>query len=254
MSEEARRYFDCQKYVNIDMPTHLHRNLEIIHVVAGETIVTVNNCDEVIGAGEYALIFPNTLHSCYTTKQSEVYICTFSSDLGPPFVRKTSSKIPEKSAFKCKQSVNEYVEKEFFVLGSKPDWYTLKASLYAILGDFRSQVNLITLDENNSEILQKYFMYIEEHFKENISFADVAKYLKYERHYLSKYISKRSTLSFSQIVNQYRVEAATELLRNTDLSISDIAFESGFQSIRTFNRVYSELTGRTPRQVSAGKR
>lgn len=254
MSDEVRQYFDCQEYSNVDMPTHLHRNLEIIHVVSGEMVITVNNCDEVIDAGKYALIFPNTLHSCHTTTNSQIYMCAFSSDLGPPFVRKTSSKIPERAVFECRDSVNEFVLKEFFVLNSKPDWYTLKASLYAILGEYRSQVNLITLDENNSDVLQKYFMYIEEHFKENISFADVAKHLKYERHYLSQYINKRSSLSFSKIVNQYRVETATELLRNTDLSISDIAFESGFQSIRTFNRVYFELTGRTPKQVSDGKR
>ena len=39
---------------------------------------------------------------------------------------------------------------------------------------------------------------------------------------------------------------ATDLLQHTDLSMSEIAFRSGFQSIRNFNRVYAEHTGNPP--------
>ena len=59
-------------------------------------------------------------------------------------------------------------------------------------------------------------------------------------------------MHFSRYVNLYRVERATNLLMNTDMSITEIALSSGFQSIRSFNRVYLELTGLSPSMMSRG--
>jgi transcriptional regulator GlxA family with amidase domain len=53
-------------------------------------------------------------------------------------------------------------------------------------------------------------------------------------------------MHFSRYVNLFRVDAATELLQHTDLPITEIALQSGFQSIRNFNRVFLEITGKTP--------
>ena len=56
-------------------------------------------------------------------------------------------------------------------------------------------------------------------------------------------------INFKTLVNHYRFEyARQQLLNNPEKSISEIAFESGFQSIRSFNRIYREISGSTPNQ------
>ena len=64
-----------------------------------------------------------------------------------------------------------------------------------------------------------------------------------------RYFHSRISMHFSQYVNWYRVDTATELLRNTKLSITEIATRSGFQSIRSFNRIYRAFTGVSPSEV-----
>ncbi|QHE93685.1 helix-turn-helix domain-containing protein [Pandoraea fibrosis] len=43
-----------------------------------------------------------------------------------------------------------------------------------------------------------------------------------------------------------RIEQANTLLRDTDLSITDIAFATGWESVGTFGRIFRDITGRSP--------
>ena len=51
-----------------------------------------------------------------------------------------------------------------------------------------------------------------------------------------------------------RIERATALLRETDLSITDIAFETGWQSLGTFGRIFRDITGESPGAIRARER
>jgi AraC-like DNA-binding protein len=48
-----------------------------------------------------------------------------------------------------------------------------------------------------------------------------------------------------------RIEQATALLRDTDLSITDIAFRTGWNSLGTFGRTFRDITGQSPRTIRA---
>ncbi len=51
-----------------------------------------------------------------------------------------------------------------------------------------------------------------------------------------------------------RIERATALLRDTDLSITDIAFETGWESLGTFGRTFRDVTGESPGAIRARAR
>ena len=53
-------------------------------------------------------------------------------------------------------------------------------------------------------------------------------------------------MSFNDYVNTYRFNTASEMLITTDASITEIAYESGFQSIRSFNNTFKKLSGLSP--------
>ena len=65
---------------------------------------------------------------------------------------------------------------------------------------------------------------------------------------LSRVFSERLHMGFNEYLNALRVDYARELLRETDLPITQLAFECGFESQRTFNRAFREQTGQSPRQ------
>lgn len=252
-SETSRDFFQCNKLICIQYSPHLHRNFELIYVIKGLVIIDSNCGKEEIREGEYALIFSNTIHSYHTPDYSEVYSCHFSGDLIHPFVKKIRGKRAESTKFHCDKIVENFIKEVLFDESSKPDWYLLKSAIYAVVGEYRK--NMITHSfsgARDSVIISQFFQFIEEHYSEKITLEQVSQILGYEKHYLSRCIHKHVNMNFSQIVNWYRVDAATELLQNTDISMARVAMESGFQSIRSFNRVYFELTGRTPLQAAKG--
>jgi transcriptional regulator GlxA family with amidase domain len=51
-----------------------------------------------------------------------------------------------------------------------------------------------------------------------------------------------------------RIEQATALLRDTDLSITDIAFRTGWNSLGTFGRTFRDITGQSPRALRASQK
>ena len=53
-------------------------------------------------------------------------------------------------------------------------------------------------------------------------------------------------MTFSMYLNHIRVNKAIDLIQNTDLSMTEIAMNCGFETIRNFNRVFKEIMGCTP--------
>lgn len=83
----------------------------------------------------------------------------------------------------------------------------------------------------------------------SLSLPALARALGVHPAHLSRVINERVGQNFFEFVNRYRVQAACERLRRreaADEKLLTIALESGFTSLATFNRVFKELTGRTP--------
>ena len=73
--------------------------------------------------------------------------------------------------------------------------------------------------------------------------------LNIPRHKLSQVINRSQKKNFYKLINEYRVKEVKEKLQNKEyknLTVLGIAFESGFNSKTTFNRIFKEETGMTP--------
>ena len=78
--------------------------------------------------------------------------------------------------------------------------------------------------------------------------ARLSKITSYDYSYLSRYFKKNIGISFVSYVMHYRLSHACYLLQNTTQSIARCAFESGFSSLRTFNRAFKENIKISPNQ------
>lgn len=68
--------------------------------------------------------------------------------------------------------------------------------------------------------------------------------------HFSRTFKKLTGISFVTYVNRIRVEHASELIRNGSEKMTEISLNCGFSNIRTFNRVFKEITGFTPSQFA----
>ena len=74
---------------------------------------------------------------------------------------------------------------------------------------------------------------------------------KINPNYLSESFRRVTGMNFVEYVRRTRYENACDLLRNSDRRISEIAFAMGFQSLSQFNRVFKELSGKSPTEFRA---
>jgi AraC-like DNA-binding protein len=99
------------------------------------------------------------------------------------------------------------------------------------------------------DILVSYFEKEKPYIQQDLNLKKLAKHLSVSPDYLSEIINNKLKVSFIDFVNTYRVEEFKEKLKNRknrDKTIIEIAFESGFNSKATFNRVFRNKANMTP--------
>ncbi len=97
-------------------------------------------------------------------------------------------------------------------------------------------------------LLHNAMKYLGEHFHEDISREDVARVANLSPSHFSRLINKELGRSFSDILNQLRVDRASELLVRTDKDLLQIAMETGFSDQSYFTKVFRRHTRLTPRE------
>ncbi|RZK42092.1 MAG: AraC family transcriptional regulator [Pedobacter sp.] len=83
----------------------------------------------------------------------------------------------------------------------------------------------------------------------NFTLEEASRELKIPKHILSQYLNERLNKSFSQLMNEYKIEKAKSLLEvETSLTIESIGYDSGFNSKSTFFTTFKKVTGKTPNE------
>jgi Transcriptional regulator containing an amidase domain and an AraC-type DNA-binding HTH domain len=88
--------------------------------------------------------------------------------------------------------------------------------------------------------------FIEEHSGEELSLSKVAKAVNISANHLSEKFKQVTGVKFVDYIAQIRFEKARDLLLNSTLRISEIAFAVGFQSLSQFNRVFKKIARKSP--------
>jgi transcriptional regulator GlxA family with amidase domain len=90
--------------------------------------------------------------------------------------------------------------------------------------------------------------FIHEHADEELSLTEVGKAVNISGNHLSEKFKEVTGINFVDYISRIRVGKAHDLLENSNLRISEIAFAVGFQSLSQFNRVFKKLTRNSPTQ------
>ena len=150
------------------------------------------------------------------------------------------------------QTNNDTLRENYFdtrILSSRQHEAVVK--LLSIFAQHLSMVsNQIVLQEQNSEppIITRAKQFIAEHQGEELSLEQVAKSVNTSKFYFCKVFKKATGVNFTDYLSRARIERAKNLLLNPNLRISEIAYETGFQSLTHFNRVFKKILGQSPTQ------
>ena len=88
--------------------------------------------------------------------------------------------------------------------------------------------------------------YIEDNFMQEISLSQLAEVVDMNASYLSSIFKKETGMTYSDYLTHYRVEHASRLLVETNLSVNEIAVQSGYQDARYFSKQFLKQVGLKP--------
>ena len=110
------------------------------------------------------------------------------------------------------------------------------------------QSNQISLQQNRAELpaIARAREFIRQHHREKLSLDLVAGAVHTNRFYFCKVFKRETGLTFTAYLSRQRIATATHLLTNSNLRVSEIAFEVGFQSLTHFNLVFHRIVGESP--------
>ena len=90
--------------------------------------------------------------------------------------------------------------------------------------------------------------YVQTHVSENIRIQDIANYIGIDRSYLTSIFKKSLGISPQEYLVNYRMEYASELLKESDVKIAAIAHEVGYHDPLTFSKVFKKHMKLSPTQ------
>lgn len=240
---------------NLNFSIHLHKHIELVYVLEGTIDLITKDQTYTIEAGNLGLIFPNILHAYHTSETSKVILAIYDLSLTGDYHSVFKKYIPKDPIIEHLKIHKSVLHCLFTLLdddlGAEPRlfkaYFTMLSGhlLHNTLLEKRGQ-------EENDTLTHQVLSYVTENYVESISIESVAKELGTNTYKISRIFSNSIGYSFKDYINSLRIENAQHLLGTTDLTITAIAYQSGFDSLRTFNRVFKEKNRISPKEYRMG--
>jgi AraC-like DNA-binding protein len=102
---------------------------------------------------------------------------------------------------------------------------------------------------NNKEQtrLKVVYAFIENNFQRNITIGEMGELTHLSKAAFCRYFKKMTRLTFTEFLNQFRIEQAKILLKS-DKNVTETCYECGFESLSYFNRIFKKVVGENPIQ------
>lgn len=226
---------------------HFHRNFEVIFLMEGQVELKINGKKHLLTAGDLALIAPWEVHAFSVDEHSRLWVGVFSKDFISKFAHREEGR--HFAPFHCDPQAETFLREHLFKEEAPPR-YLLMACLYLVCDQCLKHAKKKERSEQ-SALRNQILHYVDQHYTEQINMQQAAEALGYEYHYFSHLFHNCFEMNFRAFVNIYRFDLACEMLSESEKEISDVAMESGFQSLRNFNRIFKTLSGSTPQDYRA---
>lgn len=233
-------YYTTLCYDDIICLPHCQSSFEILFVKSGSVSAHIGNRILKVSCGECIWVLPYEVHYFVTDKQSEVFISIFSTDYIPDFYNEVSNKSL------CNPICN-FENKDIQILSSK-EKYVIKSVLYNLCNKAIKSGVLESNETISKDLATKIMIYIQDNFKNQINLKTLSDYLGYSYSYTSLIFKNYFNRGFSDLINDYRLDFAVKLLKETDLKITAICNEAGFTTLRNFNISFKKRYNLTPKE------
>lgn len=254
---------DCHAHFtrwSLDTPrTHsLHRHdfFTIDFVCEGEFVQTLNGKEYLCPLGTVCLLSPFDYHFYENKSKSEMISITFSNDIlfkkvggaldvdSTPYItvldRTAANKMLEELT-----SIDSELKSDSPLSSSY-----VRATLNRIIIDIiRNSAPPASVPRKKKDVMQEAISYLRYHYREPISLKNISQMYYVTPEHFSRNFKEQTGLTFKEYIISLRLDYAIMLVKYSNMSITEICFESGFSTPSYFTKAFFKRFGKTPVQI-----
>lgn len=256
---------------------HAHEHLQLCYVTYGTCIHKLGNMEAVVVQGNFFSVPPFLEHQIIPMKLTPFEIIQI--DFIPHFIHESLRDLSSFGSFmdfayiqplieksglpapKMSFSIEDKLEAETRIasmrkeLANKEEGYRLaiKADLLKllVLAGRAFRYNRRSPQDHKAftmyrQSFHQAISHMEKHFAEDLRLEEMAELAHMSPTYFSSVFKLVKGMGFSDYLNYLRILKATQLLVETDKSVTEIVFEAGYNNVAHFNKTFKKLVGITP--------
>ncbi len=237
---------------------HLHRAMEFVYVTRGSLELGMGRELYHMEEGDLGIVFPDMIHhyQAFSKERGRAFYVIANPGVCGVFGEELLKYAPENPVLPKEKVPGEAVNAMMCLKWTgEPDPVAGQAYVQILLAKC---IPLLGLTERNrqgsGDLVEQSVAYVSAHFREPVTLEGMALELGVSRYVLSRVFSGVFHTNFNRYVNEIRLSYACDLLECTERSITEIYMDAGFESQRTFNRVFREAYRVTPREYRMRQR
>ncbi len=277
MNTEMRMKALAEKHFHVsvarDPVSHLHGHdfLELSYITKGSMRHLIDGQSSVLTAGDYFIVDYGTKHAYESTSDTPLEVVNLL--FYPEFLERTLA-----GRRRFEDVVNSYLLRfQYKTLRSSPTGKTFQdmdgqilAMVESICREYKEkpsgyleyircrflEILILTMRQigiregsnARSDMIKEITDTVKAEYAQKLRLSDVAEKYNYSVSYLSRKFTEEIGMGFSEYVQKIRIEQSCRLLENTQLHVSEIARQVGYENLKFFNRVFKAVLGTTPRE------
>ena len=249
---------------SFQIPVHWHDEFEIIYVRSGFLTVSISGESYIGKTGEAFVVSPGNLHlmgsqtgtvDYYTFLFPLKYISFRTDDmLDEKLLEPLNSghlmicpRVKDTAKELCEQLVDIYMAKKDESESKITTQIGTKIILLQFILEMWKKGFVIENDTSGRNTVEKEMVsYIQQNFTGKISLREFGEQFHLSEKYISRYFKEHFHITLSQYVTYLRLEHAKQLLQDTDIPVTDVAMQSGYQNVSYFIRSFQKAYAVSP--------
>ena len=249
---------------SFQIPVHWHDEFEIIYVRSGFLTVSISGESYIGKTGDAFVVSPGNLHlmgsqtgtvDYYTFLFPLKYISFRTDDmLDEKLLEPLNSghlmicpRVNDTAKELCEQLIKIYEAKNDESESKITTQVRTKIILLQFILEMWKKGFVIENDTSGRNTVEKEMVsYIQQNFTGKISLREFGEQFHLSEKYISRYFKEHFHITLSQYVTYLRLEHAKQLLQDTDIPVTDVAMQSGYQNVSYFIRSFKKTYGISP--------
>ena len=249
---------------SFQIPVHWHDEFEIIYVRSGFLTVSISGESYIGKTGDAFVVSPGNLHlmgsqtgtvDYYTFLFPLKYISFRTDDmLDEKLLEPLNSghlmicpRVNDTAKELCEQLIKIYEAKNDESESKITTQVRTKIILLQFILEMWKKGFVIENDTSGRNTVEKEMVsYIQQNFTGKISLREFGEQFHLSEKYISRYFKEHFHITLSQYVTYLRLEHAKQLLQDTDIPVTDVAMQSGYQNVSYFIRSFQKAYAVSP--------